>query len=522
MGGIPALKSGFSLLLAGVAIVFGQNTNLSDAASHGKHALLIANSAYQHLPALQTPKANAAALASALANAHVEPKLVYDLSQAGMIDAIPKFLDSIRPGDFVLIYFSGYGYQADELNYLLPTTFDPNDDSSLGQRAYSVRNLLGQLEQHRAGTRMLIFDASRPCPASPDGLANMPPANNTLVAFAAAPNVSAPDPPGGGINRFTAALINAIREPGSTPDRMLLGTQAEVNRETRGTQVPFVMQAPVESFFFTEPAPPPPPPAPTVVTVVPELKPGQNRENSKDRLLYAWIPPGVFKMGCVPNDSSCLPDEKPQHEVKVTKGFWITRTEVTTEAYQRFTGQTGHRNPKKTQTNPKLMGTDLPVTGVSWDDAKAYCEWAGGRLPTEAEWEYAARGGKPDLKYPWGNEFDARLANSFKTDPKLKRPFIETVPVRRLGSGNGFDLFDMVGNAREWTSDFYDPSAYASSATFVDPAGPASGKERVVRGGSFYGSDKHLRISARDHRDGADGDNQTGFRCVVAAPATSN
>ena len=134
----------------------------------------------------------------------------------------------------------------------------------------------------------------------------------------------------------------------------------------------------------------------------------------------------------------------------------------------------------------------------------------------------AARGGKPDLKYPWGNQFDARLANSFKTDPNLKRPFIETVPVRRLGSENGFDLFDMVGNAREWTGDFYDPSGYSSSAAFVDPAGPASGKERVVRGGSFYGSDKHLRISARDHLDGADGDNQTGFRCVAAAVATSN
>ena len=149
------------------------------------------------------------------------------------------------------------------------------------------------------------------------------------------------------------------------------------------------------------------------------------------------------------------------------------------------------------------MGTDLPVTKVTWDDAKAYCEWAGGRLPTEAEWEYAARGGKPDLKYPWGNQFDSRLANSFKTDPKLKRPFIETVPVRRLGSGNGFDLFDVVGNAREWTNDLYSPETYSSAEAFVDPSGPAGGKERVVRGGSFYGSDKHLRISARDHLDGA-------------------
>lgn len=227
-------------------------------------------------------------------------------------------------------------------------------------------------------------------------------------------------------------------------------------------------------------------------------------------------------MGCVPNDSFCLPDENPRHEVRITNGFWITRTEVTTEAYQRFTGQTGHREPRKTQTNPKLMGTDLPVTRVSWDDAEAYCEWAGGHLPTEAAWEYAARGGSEGLKYPWGNQFDPRLANSFRTDPKLKRPFTETVPVRRLGMGNGFDLFDMVGNAREWTSDSYDPAAYLAVGVVADPTGPTIAKDRVVRGGSFYGSDKHLRISARDHLEGAKDDNQTGFRCVVASLATPN
>ena len=246
--------------------------------------------------------------------------------------------------------------------------------------------------------------------------------------------------------------------------------------------------------------------------MIPDLKPGQNRENPKDELIYAWVPKGSFKMGCVPGDGACLPDEKPQHPVKIESSFWMTRTEVTTEAYERFTRETGHRQPGKTQTNPKHMGTDLPVTRVSWDDAKAYCEWAGGRLPTEAEWEYAARGGKDDLKYPWGNDFNPNLANSFKTDDKLKKPFIETIPVRRLGKGNGYDLFDMAGNAREWTSDVYDPEVYSHPGT-TNSFG--SGKERVVRGGSFYGSDKHLRISARDHLDGTRFDNQTGFRCVI-------
>jgi len=515
------LKYFVVLLLAGHGLAFGQTVTSDDAASQGKRALLIANSAYQRLPALNSPKANAEGLASALAKAHIAPEVAYDLSQAAMIAAIQKFASSIQPGDFVLVYFSGYGYQAEELNYLLPVTFDPNDTTPLGQRAYSVRNLLGRLEERKAGAKMLILDAGRPCPGLPEGLANMAPAANTLFAFSAAPNASAPDPPGGGIDAFTAALVKAIQEPGSTPDRVLLRAQVEVARESEERQLPFVMQAPVRSFFFTDPPPAPVAPPPAVVTVAPELKPGQNRENSKDRLTYAWIPPGVFKMGCVPNDNSCLPEEKPQHEVKISSGFWMSRTEVTTGAYQRFTSETGHIGPRKTQTNPKLAGSDLPVTMVGWDDAKAYCEWAGGRLPTEAEWEYAARGGKPDLKYPWGNEFDPRLANSFKTDAKLKRPFVETVPVRKLGTGNGFDLFDIAGNVREWTSDWYDSAAYAAAGPSVDPSGPATGSGRVVRGGSFNETDKELRLSAREHLEGK-GDNQTGFRCVAASLPGAN
>ena len=487
----------------------------SGAGAAPRRALLVANSSYRRLPPLRSPKANVDALAAALRKAQFQPQVAYDLSQGDMISAVRNFAATIQPGDFVLVYFTGYGYQADDLNYLLPVGFDPNDDSPLGQRALSVRYLDTQVDPRRPGTKMFLLDASQSCPNLPEGLAMMIPSQNTLVAFSAPPNQSVAEPAGGGINAFTAALIRAIEEPGSKPASVLM-------------QVPFYTGAPVGDFYFTNPLPPPPPPKPAPDSVLPptvrppdELKPGTNRENrSKDLLTYAWIPPGTFKMGCPPSDAQCMPDEKPQHEVKIAKGFWMTRTEVTTGAYQRFTSATGHRAPRKTQTNPKLAGTDLPVTKVTWDDAKAYCQWAGGRLPTEAEWEYAARGGKADLKFPWGNTFDPKLANSFKTDPKLKRPFIETVPVRKLGSGNGFDLFDMVGNVREWTGDFY--SAYSSAGSLTDPAGPNEGKDRVVRGGSFFESEKDLRLSARDHADPAKQDNATGFRCVLPSLTANN
>jgi formylglycine-generating enzyme required for sulfatase activity len=477
-----------------------------------RRALLIGNSTYQRLPRLRSPRANVDALAAALRNAKFQPQVAYDLSQAEMISVVRGFTATVQPGDFVLVYFSGYSYQADDLNYLLPVGFDPKDDSPPGQRALSVRFLDAQVDPRQPGTKMFLLDASRSCPDLPEGLAMMIPSQNTLVAFSAAPNQSVAEPAGGGISAFTAALIRAIEEPGSKPASVLM-------------QVPFYTGAPVGDFYFTNPLPPKPAIEPVLPppTLPPsdELKPGRNRENRKDLLTYAWIPPGTFKMGCPPSDAQCMPDEKPQHEVKITKGFWTTRTEVTTGAYQRFTSATGHREPGKTQTNPKLAGTDLPVTKVTWDDAKAYCEWAGGRLPTEAEWEYAARGGKAELKFPWGNTFDPKLANSFKTDPKLKRPFIETVPVRKLGSGNGFDLFDMLGNAREWTADFYS-AAYSSAGPLTDPAGPKEGKDRVVRGGSFFESEKSLRLSARDHADPAKQDNETGFRCVLPSLTANN
>ena len=526
MGSIPTVRIAATLLFVILYAARSADAQRGVSATP-RRALLIGNSTYQRLPRLRSPRANVDALAAALRKVQFQPQVAYDLSQGDMISEVRSFAATIQPGDFVLVYFSGYGYQADDLNYLLPVGFDPKDDSPLGQRALSVRYLDTQVDPRHPGTKMFLLDASRSCPDLPEGLAVMIPSQNTLVAFSAAPNQSVAEPTGGGINAFTAALIRAIEEPGSKPASVLMGAQAEVDRASGGTQVPFFTAAPVGEFYFTSPLPPPakPKPEPALPPSTPppsdELKPGRNRENRKDLLTYAWIPPGTFKMGCPPNDAQCMPDEKPQHEVKITKGFWMTRTEVTTGAYQRFTSATGHREPGKTQTNPKLAGTDLPVTKVTWDDAKAYCEWAGGRLPTEAEWEYAARGGKAELKFPWGNTFDAKLANSFKTDPKLKRPFIETVPVRKLGSGNGFDLFDMLGNAREWTGDFYF-AAYSSPGPLTDPAGPKEGKDRVVRGGSFNESEKDLRLSARDHLDPAKQDNATGFRCVLPSLTANN
>lgn len=474
----------------------------------GRRALLIANTTYQHLAELKSPKANADALGAALTQAGFKTRMEYDLPQTGLTAAIRAFSAEIQQGDFVLVYFSGYGFQDpdDNADYLLPVSFDPKDNSSTGQKAVSIPYLRTPLE--KAGTRMLILDACRPGTDLPEGLGIPQPQPNTLVAFSAALGQSAPDPAEGGVNEFTKALIKAIQEPGSTPGGVLERTQAEVALLSGRKQLPFFLPTPVDPFYFTDPLPvkvitaPPPETKIVVVEKKPDLKPGDPRENRKERLTYVWIPAGSFKMGCVPDDKQCDKDESAQHEVKIEKDFWMTRTEVTAGAYDKFVSATGHRKPGSTQTRTD-QGTELPVTKISWEDADAYCKWAGagGHLPTEVEWEYAARGGKPDLIYPWGNQISGKMANYAKSEHK--KPFYETVPVGRIDNPNGFGLFDMAGNVREFTADFYDP---------------AVAKERVVRGGSFYTSEKDLRVSARDKIDPAKfdkGDNQTGFRCVL-------
>lgn len=242
---------------------------------------------------------------------------------------------------------------------------------------------------------------------------------------------------------------------------------------------------------------------------------GEVRVNPKDGLKYVWIPPGTFMMGCSPGDNECYDNEKPSHAVTITKGFWPGQTEVTVAAFKRFIGATGRQMPPEPvfsgkPLNPGWGDEAMPVVNVTWDDARAYCSWAGGRLPTEAEWEYAARAGSTASRYgdldeiAWygDNSGRERLDSTWIWD---KDPHNSGKRFNENGNNmhevgqkqaNGFGLYDMLGNVWEWVNDWHDKDYYQNSPS-QNPAGPASGVTHIVRGGSWNFKPSNVRVSDR-------------------------
>jgi len=217
------------------------------------------------------------------------------------------------------------------------------------------------------------------------------------------------------------------------------------------------------------------------------------------------IPAGEFQMGY--NDG--LDDEKPVHTVYL-HAFYIDKYEVTNAQYKKFMDATGHRTPYYWD-DTNYNAPNHPVVGVDWNDASAYCSWAGKRLPTEAEWEKSARGGLVGKKYPWGDTLTHDDANYYGTGGKDK--WDGTSPVGSFAP-NGYGLYDMAGNVWEWCADWFDSNYYASSPK-SNPTGPSSGSSRVLRGGSWhYYYVFHLRVAARSYFAPSSYYFFVGFRCV--------
>lgn len=264
------------------------------------------------------------------------------------------------------------------------------------------------------------------------------------------------------------------------------------------------------------------------------------------------VPAGSFFMGATPKEQHVVTafgwrgpirnriqflvdHSAPQHTVHLD-AFYIDKQEVTNQAYRAFVAATSHRQPTFWNDPRQLADPTQPVVGVSWHDAQAFCTWQGKRLPSEAEWEKAARG-TDGRRYPWGNEWDAkRLHTADAIAGKTLDSFAVWIRWQRtMSSGSDaarpaavgsypkgaspYGVLDMGGNVWEWVADWYDPDYYASSPA-RNPTGPESGTTKVIRGGGW---DVPQTIPVTWLREQFipptfAGSPVTGFRCAATTP----
>jgi len=232
-----------------------------------------------------------------------------------------------------------------------------------------------------------------------------------------------------------------------------------------------------------------------------------------DGRTMVFVPSGAFTMGGGQEGDF---DEQPQRVIYLD-AYYIDQHEVRNADYLRFAKMLRRPLPEIPVFEDDiqlLLGAEQPVVGVTWMDAVAYCKWAGGRLPTEAEWEKAARG-ETEHTWPWGDLFDPRLANGRSDEEDGYR---YSAPVGKFEQGRSpYGLYDMAGNVSEWVSDWYD-QFYYKRAPFKNPKGPDApdmNKVVVYRGGSYHSTAHDLRVSKRfggAHPER--GENTVGFRCA--------
>ena len=276
--------------------------------------------------------------------------------------------------------------------------------------------------------------------------------------------------------------------------------------------------------------------APTTPTAA--ASPSDTRTRSADKMAIIAVPGGTFRMGstagevddaialCKEHYSICnswyYMRENPQHAVTLDS-FWMDQTEVSNAQYRQCVQAGNCTEPttckKGAPTYADPGKTDHPVVCVSWEEAQNYCQWAGGRLPTEAEWEYALRG-EAGFIYPWGDEFDGSKLNycdqncsQSHADDRFDDGYPQTAPVGSYPRGASWSgVLDMGGNVSEWVADWL--GEYSSDAV-SNPSGPSTGEEKIVKGGSWFFHPTYCRGATRASVDPDTRFDFFGFRCVA-------
>ncbi|MCW3097158.1 MAG: exported protein of unknown function [Chthonomonadaceae bacterium] len=541
---IPSLLWVGALCLLTSAAALAQDKTLTvrpiaDAPSFVKRALVIGIGQYEHAGSLAPTTYNdAQRFADLLKTQFKFPEEAVTLltdapgtpdsrrpTYIHLLNALETLLAGINEKTEVIVYFSGHGIRVNDHDWLVPLDGLP---SKVASTCINYDDFKSQLNTRVPARALLIVDACRNLSGGKDAGSSGFGAGKGLTGPQFAELLSCRPKEESKVGKpedftesvFTHFLLQGLQGDPEALDGGVV-TFDSLNEYVQGRVSQYVSNKFGESqnpdgraslgkmvlakgTNATAPSTVPGPRAANPGIAVAKLK-----KNAKDDADMVFIPAGEFTMGS--NES---PNEKPVHKVMLD-GYYIYRTPVTVAQYLRFCDETGHRRPEAPDFNPNWSKRDHPIVNVSYNDALAYCVWAGVKLPTEAQWEKAGRG-TDERKYPWGDVFDrsklwcsvSRLADAGGTKSAGSFP----------SGASPFGVLDMAGNVWQWCSDWYDPNFYASQlSTERNPENQSVGKKetRVTRGGSWVHYDpQYLRSAMRaDVRPDNIG-TLLGFRCA--------
>lgn len=469
-------------------------------------------------------------------------------TEAHIRKALAQLADrrKIQPDDRLFIYFSGHGQtvkmpSGGDMGFLIPydADVDLNDVDNPGpylNTCIQMDTIWGYLQSSPAKHSLLVADACY------SGILAKSRGVHTLSQMAIASYLSrralqvmtagrqgetSVEDPKWGHGAFTAKLLEELKARAAEPDQAYTTTDLfsavgpAVVDLSGGKQTPQFGSHDTEGEFLfvttkSRPVPPLRQDTTSGLTPDPSPEPPKTRRNTKDDAEMVFVPAGEFTMG----SDSGEPEERPAHKVKLD-AYWIYKNPVTVAQYKQFCHETGHPMPPKPErwaSKKWDWEDDHPIVNVTWKDATEYCNWAKVRLPTEAEWEKAARGSEGFL-YPWGNEFDPnklwRSRENFGGVGEREK----TARVESFTNGaSPYGALDMAGNVWQWVADLYD-EGYYKDAPKQNPTGPASNTgERVIRGGSWSDVDPTtFRSSHRFSFNPEAYDENLGFRCALSA-----
>ncbi len=534
------------------------------AAAEPRIALVIGNSNYSgDLPRLPNPANDAELMASTLTKLGFKVVKAHDADLKQMTRSIREFSDLLSgagPQAVGLFFYAGHGLQIDGENWLIPINAHITKTADAEFEAVPASKILGQMQFAENSLNIVILDACRNNPLSrgvrsaSTGLAKMDAPLGSFIAYSTAPGQTAAD--GKGKNSpYTAALAKAMMKPGIAIEEAFRDARVDVLAATQKEQIPWESSSLTGAFSFNPgkataatqsaavaPAPATAPAEPAPAAKSPDPAPASgNAKGCTNCPEMVSIKGGSFTMGSPDDEDDHTKYEEPQTKIAI-KPFSIGKYPVTVGQFAEFIKATKYRptdecdtertnKPRSANwTDPEVLdqGEKEPVVCVSWKDATAYAEWLAKtsgkpyRLPSESEWEYAARGGVTDAHY-W-SDADGACAYANIADKAARREhsnwkitdcddgFAGTAPVGSL-KPNAFGLYDMLGNVKQWVAG----CAVDSIADIPADGSPVGGScnYRPVRGSAWDSLPNIVRLAYREKNPASYASSNYGFRIAL-------